>query len=81
MVVSIDFVGSQRSLTQSSGIRMPINGETRVTDALDYVRSQYPTLPLDERCVLVTVNQEMTTLDRVLQPDDTLAFLPPIAGG
>ena len=81
MVVSIDFVGRQRSLTQTRSIRMPINGETRVTDALAYVRAQYPGLPLDERSVLITVNEEMTTLDRVLQPDDTIAFLPPIAGG
>ena len=81
MVVSIDFVGRQRTLTQTRGISMPIDGETRVTDALAYVRAQYPSLPLDERSVLITVNQEMTTLDHVLQPNDILAFLPPIAGG
>lgn len=81
MVVSIDFVGSQRSLTRSRGIDMPIDGTTRVTDALAYVRARFPGLSLREGHVLATVNQEMTTLDRVLEANDTVAFLPPIAGG
>ena len=81
MVVSIDFVGTQRSLTRTRGIDMPIDGTTRVTDALAYVRAQFPSLPLHEGHLLVTVNSEMTTLERVLEADDTVAFLPPIAGG
>jgi molybdopterin converting factor small subunit len=81
MVVSIDFVGMQRSLTQTRGISMPIDGTTRVTDALTYVKAQYPGLLLDEGHLLVTVNQEMAALDHVLCADDTIAFLPPIAGG
>jgi MoaE-MoaD fusion protein len=81
MVVSIDFVGRQRSLTQTRGISMPIDGTTQVTDAMAYVRAQYPGLLLERGSVLVTVNHEMASLDRVLQADDTVAFLPPIAGG
>ncbi|MFC1525719.1 MoaD/ThiS family protein [Candidatus Latescibacterota bacterium] len=81
MVVTIDFIGSQRSLAQTRGIDMPIDGTTRVIDALAYVRGHFPSLPLDEGHLLVTVNQEMTTLDRVLAADDKVAFLPPIAGG
>ena len=81
MVVSIDFFGPQRSLTQTNNIAMPINEETRVTDALIYVKNQYPELPLDERMVLVTVNEEMASLDRLLQADDTVSFLHYICGG
>jgi molybdopterin converting factor small subunit len=81
MVVSIDFFGTQRSLTQTNNIAMPIDEETRVTDALTYVKNQYPELPLDERMVLVTVNEEMASLDRLLQADDTVSFLPYICGG
>ena len=81
MVVSIDFFGPQRSLTQTNNIAMPINEETRVTDALIYVKNQYPELPLDERMVLVTVNEEMASLDRLLQADDPVSFLPYICGG
>jgi len=81
MVVSIDFVGPQRTVTRTRGIEMPIDGATRVTDALAYVRGRFPDLPLHERHVVATVNSEMTGLDHVLKANDTVVFLPPIAGG
>jgi len=81
MVVSIEFYGTQRVITKTDGIAMPITGKTRVNDALEYVRRQYPTLPLDEGMVLVTVNREMAPLDRILRANDTVSFLPFIHGG
>ncbi len=81
MVVSIDFTGRQRALTQERGIDMLIDDTTRVADALAYVRSRYPALALREGSVLATVNHRMAPLDRLLQADDNVAFLPPIAGG
>ncbi|MFC1906526.1 MoaD/ThiS family protein [Chloroflexota bacterium] len=81
MVVSIEFYGTQRVITKTDGIAMPITEKTRVNDALEYVRRQYPTLPLDEGMVLVTVNQEMAPLDRILRANDTVSFLPFIHGG
>ncbi|MBU2608660.1 MAG: MoaD/ThiS family protein [Chloroflexi bacterium] len=81
MVVSIEFYGTQRVITKTDGIAMPITEKTRVNDALEYVRHQYPTLPLDEGMVLVTVNQEMAPLDRILRANDTVSFLPFIHGG
>ncbi len=81
MVVTIDFVGTQRWLAKTPGIDMPIDGSTRVTDALAYVVAKFPSLPLHEGHLVVTVNSEMTTMDHVLEADDTVAFLPPIAGG
>ena len=81
MVVSIEFYGTQRVITKTDSIAMPITEKTRVNDALEYVRRQYPALPLDEGMVLVTVNQEMAPLDRILRADDTVSFLPFIHGG
>ena len=81
MVVSIEFFGTQRIVTKTDGIDMPITEKTRVTDALEYVRQQYPGLHLDEGMVLITVNQEITSLDRVLRANDTVSFLPFISGG
>ena len=81
MVVSIEFYGTQRMITKTDGIAMPITEKTRVNDALEYVRRQYPALPLDEEMVLVTVNQEMAPLDRILRANDTVSFLPFIHGG
>jgi molybdopterin converting factor small subunit len=81
IVVSIKFFGMQRAITKTDGIDMPITGTARVTDALEYVRSRYPELPLDHETVLITVNHEQASLDTVLKPNDTVSFLPFICGG
>jgi molybdopterin converting factor small subunit len=81
MMVSIKFLGMQRTVTNTDSIDMPITDKTKVNDALEYVRQQYPDLPLEEGMVLVTVNLEIATLDRILRDKDTISFLPLIAGG
>jgi molybdopterin converting factor small subunit len=81
MVVSIKFLGMQRTVTNTDSINMPITDKTKVNDALEYVRQQYPSLPLEEGMVLVTVNLEIASLDRILRDEDTISFLPLIAGG
>ena len=81
MVVSIEFLGTQRVITKTDSIYMPITEKSRVNDALEYVRHQYPSLHLEEGTILITVNQEMASLDRVLRANDTVSFLPFISGG
>jgi molybdopterin converting factor small subunit len=81
MVISIEFLGMQRSIAKADSIDMPITNMTRVTDALEYVRHQYPDLPLDENMVLIVVNHEIASLDTALQANDTVSFLPYISGG
>jgi molybdopterin converting factor small subunit len=80
-LISIKFFGTQRVLTQTDGIDMPITEKARVTDALEYVRDRYPELPLDQETVLITVNHEQASLDTVLKANDTVSFLPYICGG
>ena len=81
MVVSIKFLGVQRIVTKTDGIDMPITEKTRVNDAVEYSRHQYPDLHLEEGTILIIVNQEISSLDRVLQTNDTISFLPFISGG
>jgi molybdopterin converting factor small subunit len=81
MMVSIKFLGMQRLLTNADSIDMPITEKTKVNDALEYVRQRYPELPLEEGMVLITVNHEVATADRILRDKDTISFLPLIAGG
>ena len=71
----------QRAVTKTNSLDMPISVETRVNDALEYVRQRYPELHLDEGLSLITVNHEIAPLDRVLEADDTVSFLPFIGGG
>ena len=81
MIVSIEFLGMQRVVTNTGSIDMPITGKTRVNDALEYVRQQYPGLYLEEGMIFVAVNLEIASLDRILRDNDTVSFLPIIAGG
>jgi molybdopterin converting factor small subunit len=81
MVVSIEFLGKQRSITNTASIEMPIQGTSRVSDALEYVNKRYPELNLDGAEVLITVNQEMVSPDRLLKANDVVSFLPFIHGG
>jgi molybdopterin converting factor small subunit len=81
MIVSIKFLGMQRVITDTDSVDMPINGNTKVQDALEYVRQRYPDLPLEDGMVLITVNHEVATPDRILKDKDTISFLPLIAGG
>lgn len=81
MIVSIEFLGAQRVVTQTDGIHMPITEHTRVNDVLEYVRHQYPSLHLDEATILATVNREIASPDRILRANDTVSFIPSISGG
>ncbi len=81
MVISVDFNGMQRSTTQTDKIDVKIVNQSKVTDVLQYVKHQYPELHLDEDMILVTVNQEVASLDRVLEADDEVSFVPHIGGG
>ncbi|MCP4551822.1 MAG: MoaD/ThiS family protein [Bacteroidetes bacterium] len=52
-----------------------------MADVLEYVRGRYPDLPLDEKMILMIVNQGMTSPDTILKRNDTVSFLPAIGGG
>jgi molybdopterin converting factor small subunit len=81
MVVSVQFCGVQRALTQVHEIQVPILKNDRVSDVLVYVRDWYPELPLSEEGVLVTVNNNISTMNHILNPNDKITFLPHIGGG
>ncbi len=81
MIVLIEFLGMQRTATGADSIEVPITARSRVDDVLEYVRSNYPQLKLDEGMALVTVNQKIAPRDQILHADDTISFLPFISGG
>jgi molybdopterin converting factor small subunit len=81
MAISIKFHGMQRLVTSTDSIDMPITEKTTVNDAIEYVKQQYPGLHLEEGTVIAAVNLEIASLDRILRDNDTVSFLPNIAGG
>ena len=81
MKVSIEFFGKQRIVAKTDSLYMPISEKTKVKDVLEYVRHHYPDLTLDEETTLITVNQKMASLDKILSNNDIVSFLPFISGG
>jgi molybdopterin converting factor small subunit len=81
MVVLIELLGMQREITRIGKIKMPITERTLVRDALEYIRSRYPALTLEENSILTTVNHELSPLNRPLKANDNICILPHIGGG
>jgi molybdopterin converting factor small subunit len=81
MVVTIELFGIFRDVARTDKIEMTITGKTQVRDALEYIGSKYPALALDRASILISVNSEVATPERLLRPDDVICFLPHIGGG
>lgn len=81
MVVSVTFFGLQRKLAQTGSINLPLLKEMRVTDVFNYIREKYPELSLSKENVLVTVNNQVSLHDRILESEDRICFIPHIGGG
>jgi sulfur carrier protein ThiS len=81
MVVSINFMGTQQMVTNTSNMDMPISKQTTAKDALDFVKQHYPALSLDTGTIFIAVNQEIVPLDKVLKANDTISFIPVMGGG
>lgn len=81
MVISVNFSGLHRKLIRKDQIQIPLSKGTRVSDLLVYMRACYPELPLNENVLMVTVNNQVSKLDRILESDDKISFIPHIGGG
>jgi molybdopterin converting factor small subunit len=81
MVVTIEFLGNQRVIAGVERVTMPITGKTLAGDALNYARSRYPGLKVDEKSAIIAVNREVVPPQTVLKANDVVCFLPHIGGG
>ena len=81
MVVTIELFGVHRVHAKTESITMPITDKTVAGDAFEYVRKQYPELQLEEHHVIITVNREVVSFDKLLKAKDIIRLLPHIGGG
>jgi molybdopterin converting factor small subunit len=79
--VFIEFFGTQRYITKIDSMGIPMTEKSTVNDVLQYVRQQYPDLHLNDGAFLITVNNEIASLDKILGTNDTVSFIPFISGG
>ncbi|MBW2063856.1 MAG: MoaD/ThiS family protein [Deltaproteobacteria bacterium] len=81
LVVSVEFHGVQRKLTQKEQIRVPVSENATVKDVINYLRGKYPELQLNQSGIIVSVNERILPMDYVLESNDRITLLPPIGGG
>ncbi len=81
MVVFVELVSNQKDIAKTEKISVPLNGKMSARDVLEHLGQRYPGLPLDRDSLLITVNHEVASPDKLLKPNDTLCFLPHIGGG
>lgn len=81
MVISVNFHGVQRMVTQTHEMQMSLSDGTRVDHVLEAVQERFPKLPLQREALLITVNDKVSTADQMLKERDKVSLLPHIGGG
>ena len=81
MVVSVSFHGHQRVFTQTGEMQISLPNGTQVNHVMETVQERFPNLPLHREDLLITVNEQASTVDHMLKERDRVSFLPHIGGG
>jgi molybdopterin converting factor small subunit len=81
MMVSVQFHGTHRLVTRRERMDVPLAENGRVKDLIAHLSRCFPGLRLAAEDLMITVNDQASTLSRMLKPNDTVAILPHIGGG
>ncbi|HEY95415.1 MAG TPA: MoaD/ThiS family protein [Dehalococcoidia bacterium] len=81
MTASVEFMGTQRNLTGKSSVEISLTDFPVVSDVLEYISALFPSLYMNRYNTMVTVNGEISPVDRILKAGDKIVFLPVIGGG
>ncbi len=80
-MLKLRFFASLKDLTGESEMEVELEEETTVREVFQQLKARFPRLEKYEPVLLVAVNQEYSTLDSRVTPDDEVSFFPPVSGG
>ena len=80
MRIKIRYFGQFRDITGLTEEEIETRDGVTVVELRDQVREKYPRIAA-KREVLVAVNNSFAPLDTVINPEDNVAFFPPVSGG
>ncbi len=83
-MVQVRLFGMLKTLVAGSAtIDVPLSEGAHVKDLVNSLQSEYPEIGklLDQKKVVVSVNQEIAHWETALMESDEIALLPPFAGG
>ena len=81
MVVSVQFHGVHRAITRVNEVRFALASNARVSDLVKRIERTYPDLQLSRDDIMVSINDQVSTMNHSLNPEDKISFLPHIGGG
>ncbi len=81
MRVHVKLFATYREIVGSAGITWSAQDGLTLRDLVDGVVAKYPRLEAYRDTMLLAVNHDFTSADRVLREGDEVALLPPVSGG
>ena len=82
MTITIRFFATYRQLTGRDIFELQVDQTATVNEVIVQLEQQYPQLAGKLHAgALVAVNERYAQRERALQPNDTVAFFPPVSGG
>ena len=80
MRINVRYFGQFRDITGLTEEEIETKDGVTVIEIRDQIREKYPRIAA-KREILVAVNNTFAPLDTVINPEDNVAFFPPVSGG
>jgi molybdopterin converting factor subunit 1 len=81
MRVTVRLFARLRDITGASELSRDVDAGATIGDLWHQLAGEFPELARYERSISSAVNADYARMDHVLEPDDEVAFLPPVSGG
>ena len=82
-MITLKYFASLKSIAEKEEDRLDIENPITIDQLSDIISKTAPKMGemIREKKVLISVNQEMASVDTVIHDGDEVAFLPPFSGG
>mgnify|MGYP003984380251 FL=1 len=82
-MITLKYFASLKSIANKDDDRLDIENPITIDQLSDIISKTAPKMGemIREKKVLISVNQEMASVDTVIHDGDEVAFLPPFSGG
>ena len=82
-MITLKYFASLKSIANKDDDRLDIENPITIDQLSDIISKTAPKMGemIRDKKVLISVNQEMASVDTVIHDGDEVAFLPPFSGG
>ena len=82
-MITLKYFASLKSIAEKEEDQLDIENPITLDQLSDIISKTTPKMGemIREKKVLISVNQEMASVDTIIQDGDEVAFLPPFSGG